>query len=424
MGANTPKFSVAPVFLTLAVLLPLILAAWLLGGDSRVIGRGVMSLLICACCIGAYLTRKKPVGGYLFIFFFQLIVCAVMATGVASNVFYSGAKNDSWERPPTIVPKSLGSQWGDAPAKYSESLNDGREVKELEGKFDFIPEKSAQTEFFSLKSLVGLPFYLGTIVAAALSFLALSRRDKKHLRMLRITYLTLLVVSSLGSIVDWIYFKELLTVSIAVVIWTAIWCAYTFWSHRVEYVLGLGEWDFDKFSMRFNAIGTKELSKIKSYAFMSAIGTVLLFAVVMVIEGDLKADAGMAILLVPYPIVIGFSVQAVLLRRALNKLTPIQLGRVVDFEKKEIQRNVITRDRELINPRQRLVLGATGFFLAAAVLFPPHIINLPNGMVINGGFSFLFSVDSLALVNAGLLGLELLVIGILGFIGWLIGRHQ
>ena len=217
-----------------------------------------MSLLICACCIGAYLTRKKPVGGYLFIFFSQLIVCAVMAIGVASNIFFSGAKNNSWERPPTIVPKSSTNQWQDAPAKYLEPLNDGRKVKELEGKFDFIPEKSAQTEFISLRALVGLPFYLGAIVATVLAFLALSRRDKKHLRMLRITYGILLVVSSLGGIVDWIYFKELLAVSIAVVIWTAMWCAYTFWSHRVEYVLGLGEWDFDKFSMRFNAIGTKE----------------------------------------------------------------------------------------------------------------------------------------------------------------------
>ena len=114
-----------------------------------------------------------------------------------------------------------------------------------------------------------------------------------------------------------------------------------------------------------------------------------------------------------------------LLRRALNRLAPVEPNHAVDFEPTKYQNNATTGDRAHMNPRQRWVLGIVGCFAITAIMFPPSIINLPNGMVVNGGFSFLFSTNnSLALVNTGLLGLELLVVGILGVVGWLITRDR
>ena len=251
---------------------PFVVAIWITGGAqaAQASSKIALQLLVGASCIGAYFTRRKPVGGYLFIFFFQLIVGAVMVIGMAGAKFLTDSAKGQFSNDPFVDPNQLQS-----------------------------------TGSIAWLLIGNLPFYVVTIVTMGLAFLALARRDKKHLKRLQQAYVVLLIASGLGVFVDWMNFREALAISIWATVWTATWCAYTFWSHRVAYVLDRGEWDFERFSTRFNIIEKKELSKINIYALMSAMCTALLIPLAIVIGDSPKAAAHWAIVFLPYAISFG-----------------------------------------------------------------------------------------------------------------------
>jgi hypothetical protein len=72
--------------------------------------------------------------------------------------------------------------------------------------------------------------------------------------------------------------------------------------------------------------------------------------------------------------------------------------------------------------KQKVVLMAAAGLALLAILFPPFTIHHPvSGAAYNAGFSFLFS-DSGAVVNTGLLALELAVVAIVGAIAWILAK--
>lgn len=74
-----------------------------------------------------------------------------------------------------------------------------------------------------------------------------------------------------------------------------------------------------------------------------------------------------------------------------------------------------------------LVLGITALILLLALLFPPFYVSLPNGLIFNQGFHFLFDPPALgtivAMVNIPMLIIELAVIVVIGLAVLLIARN-
>lgn len=73
--------------------------------------------------------------------------------------------------------------------------------------------------------------------------------------------------------------------------------------------------------------------------------------------------------------------------------------------------------------RRAGALVATGIGLLVVTLFPPFAVSLPDGLVSNQGFAFILNPPKLgqltAMVQVPLLGLEIVVVSVLGRLAWL-----
>ena len=411
MDSPQAKFSLVPVFVALALVSPLVVLA-LTGVSPQDVAKLAAPLLILTAATGAYFTRKRPVGGVLFIFFFQLLCGVVAVIGTASEKFLPPPPSHDWQssgRPSNEQgPKELYGQKG----KSEDNLE--RRV---------LPKPNAGA--LGLRILANVPFYLAFIIAVVFAWRAIARRDLTRLRELRRSYILLFGMSLLGVLVDGIVFPGSLAQSILVLIWTASWYGYLFWSHRVEWVLGRGEWDFPKFSARFDVISGETLARIRkiSLLIIVAFGGLLLAFTLALSYTDNAGVVGIGMLLAPFLLVVGMAARAVLMRRALRMSGGGSVAAVKVQETERIPGEGQANKERRKSAGQRWVLMCIGLLAILAIMFPPFVIHAPNGMILNGGFSFLFSSgNALALVNTGLLGLELLVIGIVGAVAWLIAR--
>ena len=72
-----------------------------------------------------------------------------------------------------------------------------------------------------------------------------------------------------------------------------------------------------------------------------------------------------------------------------------------------------------MNEKQKQLLLGVGAVMAAMLLFPPYHGTGGGGVDLNFGYGFIFSPPNpIALVNVGLLFVQELTVGAIGFIGW------
>ena len=74
------------------------------------------------------------------------------------------------------------------------------------------------------------------------------------------------------------------------------------------------------------------------------------------------------------------------------------------------------------NQSQRKLLVCASALLLLMLLFPPFVVYLQGGVLLNPGYAFILSGpgNPYAVVNVSLLALQIVVLAVLALIGWLL----
>ena len=329
--------------------------------------------LFLACAI-AYLTRRRAIGGWLLYFYFQLYISLIIWPLLfAINIF-------------KLLPPS---EWDD----------------------------KGQYLLFLLGTV---PFYMAMAAETFFATVALFRRDIEHVLHLRYALIALVVTATLSLVVDFQnspdnfpeHALDFMTLSFA-----AIWCIYFYRSDRVQWVLIENRWNHEGF---LNRHGVPTLEQLQTGKRKGVIAAAITFALFFVIVAATSTKDDVISVLAKGGVLGTFwaAIVGVIVQRSASRPKPAKMRTMAENENIPNFENPARSDdlakkpftKAMLNVKQKAALLATVICSIAALMFPPFVFQLPqSGAVYNKGYAFLFS-ESGAIVNTGLLAIELLVI--------------
>ncbi|MDJ0712447.1 MAG: DUF2569 family protein [Woeseiaceae bacterium] len=181
--------------------------------DPTAAARGLMPFILAAMI--AYVTRRMPIGGWLFYFYLGLIFSPVLAIVLAY---------------PVIGDYFQPSLWYDLRTYWLSFLS-------------YIPW---------LASLIA-------VFLASIRLIVPSQRNRGNAMFLRYSLLALVIISIVGLVIEIVYFPDDAILSVISAISASIMCLYFFVSRRVKYVFDnwSGSWDYDDFTASISAQQSK-----------------------------------------------------------------------------------------------------------------------------------------------------------------------
>lgn len=329
----------------------------------------------------AYLTRRMAIGGWLFYFYLQLYVSLPFWLLVFAST----------------------------------------ELKYLS------PAEWNSSELYAFYLLSTIPSNIAMLAETIFATMLLFQRDLAHVQYLRRTLIGYVIIASITVIVDVAYFNSTSTVTFDVLMlsFATIWCFYFYRSDRVRWVFIENKWNHESFTKRFGEPTQEERSISNRKGWIAAAVTFFIITGLGLSSSD-KAD-------LLHWATVGL-ISAVFIGALVRYYSPrpprprIRAGNNPQMPRTESIHNgtqvATSRKRSgSMNNRQRLVLLSAAILVVICILFPPFVIHARSGASFNSGFSFLFSPSNeQAVVNTGLLAIELFVIIIVAAIGWFLSK--
>lgn len=336
--------------------------------------------LFLACAI-ACLTRRRAIGGWLFYFYLQLFLGLLLWPLLfATNIF-----------------KNL------SPSEWQSSKE------------------------YALFLLSTVPLYTTMCIETFFATIVLFRRDIEHVRFVRYSLLAFVAAALLSLIIDIAQSDENIPLDVLTLSFAVIWCLYFFRSHRVQWVLVENRWNHEAFSNRFGVPTTESLAASTQKGWITAIVVFFIFISLFSFAQEPPNPLAGVFQGLVWGAIIGALVQYFAKRpkrakeetvKAISNLNN-SAGAAVKHERPRAD-----PARDGLNRRQKVILFATALLAVVVLLFPPFVIHHPqSGATYNSGFAFLFS-QSNAVVNTGLLALELVVVAVVGVIGVFLTKNN
>jgi hypothetical protein len=272
-----------------------------------------------------------------------------------------------------------------------------------------------------------VPLYMTMCAEAFFATVLLFRRNIEHVRFVRYSLISLVATASISLLIDIVQSESNIVLDVLTLSFAVIWCLYFFRSCRVQWVLVENRWNHDEFSNRSGVPTVKSLSRSRRAGWVAASVTFCLFFAMFMFAQDPPKPLGGVIQGLIWGAIIGALVQHFTKRSKHGKEQTAVKTSLNTSERESSIGDEVQQHRDatkhVVNRRQKMVLITTAVFALAALLFPPFIIQLQSGATLNSGYSFLFT-GSRAVVNTGLLALELVVIAIVGAIAIFLTKNN